>query len=591
MDEYTRYQQYLDNYMQNQKWPVKIILSFYKGKALRLCRAAFFLMLQRTPVWILPLITARIVNTATRPGRDWKDILLWCLAIGATFIVQNVITNYQATKIYSRINRDIEKNLRNVLIYKLQHLSILFHKDIQTGRLQSKVMRDVENIQVLLDQIFKVLFFFVLDLTVIVVITVNNSPTVLVFFVVAAPVTVFAMALFRRPIQKNNTDFRDGMEKTQGDLAEMLQMIPVTRAHGLQNEEINRMNRGFMELSRRGYQLDVVNSIFGATSWVIFQLFQLICLAFTGYLACVGKISIGEVVLYQTYFGQLIGQISTLVNIYPQVCKGVESVRSIGDLLLDTKMEEDNSIIPLGELKGRVELYDVTFRYPDSDRKILDEFQVTVPAGESIAFVGESGSGKSTVLNMITGFLTPTEGKVLIDGINMKNLNMTEYRKQIAVVSQNILLFSGTIRDNITYGMKDVSDEEIRDVIEKVGLSDLLENMPDGLNTRLGEHGDRLSGGQKQRISIARALIRKPKIIVFDEATSALDPASEKKVQSATRLMMGQCTVFMVAHRLSTIKEADRIAVVEAGTIVEIGSYDELMEKKGNFYHMKAMQD
>lgn len=591
MDEYIRYQQYLNNYMRNQKWPVKIILSFYKGKGLRLCRAAIFLMLQRTPVWILPLITAKIVNTATSPGRDWEKILFWCMVLGAAFIIQNVFTNYKATRIFSRINRDIEKNLRNVLIYKLQHLSILFHKDIQTGRLQSKVMRDVENIQILLDQIFKVLFFFVLDLAVIVVITMNNSPLVLVFFVVAAPVTVFAMALFRRPIQKNNTDFRDGMEKTQGELAEMLQMIPVTRAHGLQNEEINRMNRGFMELSRRGYQLDVVNSIFGATGWVIFQLFQLICLVFTGYLACVGKITIGEVVLYQTYFGQLIGQISTLVNIYPQVCKGVESVRSIGDLLLDPKMEEDNSIIPLGELKGRVELCDVTFHFPDSERKILNEFRITVPAGESIAFVGESGSGKSTVLNMITGFLTPTEGKVLIDGINMKNLGMTEYRKQIAVVSQNILLFSGTIRDNIIYGMKDVTDEEVREVIENVGLLDLLDTMPEGLDTKLGEHGDRLSGGQKQRISIARALIRRPKIIVFDEATSALDPASEKKVQSATKLMMGQCTVFMVAHRLSTIKEADRIAVVEAGTIVEMGSYEELMEKRGIFYHMKAMQD
>lgn len=591
MDEYTRYQQYLNNYMRNQQRPVKIILSFYKGKRLKLCRAAVFLMLQRSPVWILPLITAQIVNTATSPGRDWKRVLILCLVLGGAFIVQNVVTNYKATRIFSRINRDIEKNLRNVLIYKLQHLSILFHKDIQTGRLQSKVMRDVENIQVLLDQIFKVLFFFVLDLAVIVVITLNNSPTVLIFFVVAAPVTVLAMALFRRPIQKNNSDFRDGMEKTQGELAEMLQMIPVTRAHGLQNEEINRMNRGFMELSRRGYQLDLVNSIFGATSWVIFQLFQLVCLVFTGYLACAGKISIGEVVLYQTYFGQLIGQISTLVNVYPQVCKGVESVKSIGDLMLDPKMEEDNSIIPLGELKGQVELCDVTFRYPDSDRKILSEFQVKVPAGESIAFVGESGSGKSTVLNMITGFLTPTEGKVLIDGINMKNLGMTEYRKQIAVVSQNILLFSGTIRDNITYGMKAVQDDEILDVIEKVGLLELLQNMPAGLNTRLGEQGDRLSGGQKQRISIARALIRRPKIIVFDEATSALDPASEKKVQSATRLMMGQCTVFMVAHRLSTIKEADRIAVVKAGAIVELGSYGELMEKRGIFYHMKEMQD
>lgn len=168
---------------------------------------------------------------------------------------------------------------------------------------------------------------------------------------------------------------------------------------------------------------------------------------------------------------------------------------------------------------------------------------------------------------------------------------MTEYRKQIAVVPQNTLLFSGTIRENITYGLEQISDEEIWDVIHEVGLEDLLDKMPDGLDTPLGEHGDRLSGGQKQRISIARALIRKPKIIIFDEATSALDSVSEKKVQEATDHMMGKCTTFIVAHRLSTIRKADRIAFIKDGRVAEIGSYEELMAKKGYFYQLKTLQE
>ena len=210
--------------------------------------------------------------------------------------------------------------------------------------------------------------------------------------------------------------------------------------------------------------------------------------------------------------------------------------------------------------------------------------------GESIALVGESGAGKSTVLNLLIGFIPPVSGKILIDGINMVNLDINEYRHQIAVVPQNTILFSGTILDNIAYGLEHVTEKEVMEVIKDVGLEDMIEKLPDGIYTQLGEHGDKLSGGQRQRISIARALIRKPKIIVFDEATSALDSASEKKVQEATSNMMKNCTTFLVAHRLSTIRNADRIVAMRDGKIVEVGSYDELMEKKGYFYELKALQ-
>lgn len=589
--EWDTYDQYRNAYIQYEGHPLKIVLSFYKGNVWAMLKACFCLFLQRSPVWVIPIVTANIIDIATNGEPHGGRRLLVNILVVSIFLIQNVFSSYLATIYYAKINRHIEGALRNALVRKLQQLSMVFHKEAKSGRLQSKVMRDVENVYELLNQIIRTVFFFILDVSIAIAITARTSPVVLAFFLIVIPISVFTVYQFRKPVKSSNSEFRNDMEQTQGAVAQMLEMLPVTRAHGLQNLEISRMTKFSDQIVYRGYQLDLVNSLFGAVSWVLFQLFQVLCLAFTGYLAYKGKITVGEVVLYQTYFTQIVGQISTIINIYPSLCKGLESVRSIGDILNETNIEKNNSIIPLQDLKGRVDFCNIDFKYRDSDQWILKDFSLQVKSGESVAFVGESGTGKSTILNLLIGFLPVTNGKILIDGINMDNLNMDEYRSQIAMVPQNTILFAGSIRENITYGLNNVSDEAIKQIIHQVGLEDMLEKMPDGLDTQLGEHGDKLSGGQRQRISIARALIRNPKIIIFDEATSALDSVAEKKVQEATNAMMKNCTTFLVAHRLSTIKNADRIVLIKEGKIEEIGTYDELIAKKGNFYRFKSVQE
>jgi ATP-binding cassette subfamily B protein len=221
---------------------------------------------------------------------------------------------------------------------------------------------------------------------------------------------------------------------------------------------------------------------------------------------------------------------------------------------------------------------------------VLKDLNLTVKQGETIALVGESGSGKSTVVNMAIGLFETTSGSITIDGKNIKELDMHSVRNRVAVVPQNTILFNGTIKENIIYGRTGVTKAELDKAIEAANLKHVLDKLPNGVNTHIGEHGDKLSGGQRQRISIARAIIRNPDVIIFDEATSALDTVSEAEIQSAINNLTKDRTTFIVAHRLSTIRNADKIAVISNGTCVEFGTYDELMQKKGEFYKYKMMQ-
>ncbi|MBE7043934.1 MAG: ABC transporter ATP-binding protein [Ruminococcaceae bacterium] len=578
------------NFTENKGHPFKIMLGFYKGEGWTLVKSTLALTFQQLPVWVIPIVTTEIINAVTYQNKPLSYIIL-CSVIAFISIFQNAFSTFAVSKVYDKLVRRIEYSLRYSIIEKLQQLSMSYHKNVSSGRLQSKIMRDSENVEAMLASLFRHIFFIVTNLAIAITVTIKNSPIVMLFFVFVVPCEILLLRVLGGHVRKRNRKFRTEMEETQSDVSEMLELIPVTRAHGLQKREVNRMNRRLGSVMDTGYHLDKTNSFFGAGSWVLMELSSLACLTFTGIMAYQGKISVGEVVLYRTYFAQIVASVNTIINLYPQLTKGAESINSISEVLNEENIETDNSIIPLPDMKGGVTFQDVCYKYADGDRWILNNFNVKVAPGESIAFVGGSGAGKSTILNLLIGFDRPQEGQILIDRVNMMNLDMAEYRSQIAVVPQNTILFSGTVKDNITYGLDNVSDEQVMEVLQAVGLDELVDNMPLGMHTQLGEHGGKLSGGQRQRISIARALLRNPKIIIFDEATSALDSASEKKVQAAVDNMMKKCTTFLVAHRLSTIKNADRIAVVNQGTITEIGTYDELMAKKGEFYELKKLQD
>lgn len=579
----TYYKKYGDN-------SAMVLLGFYWGQYHKFLISAFFFLIKHSPSLLSPLLMANVINGAVEGGEAGKRAIVINVAVWLALLTIHLPANWLHNKYKSRVIRRTEAGLREALVRKLQELSIPYHTEIQSGRLQSKIIRDVEAVETLSTQLFINLLNIFMNLVITLTITAAKNRLILLFFLMVAPIASVTVVAFRKKIHGENRAFRQEMEETSARVMEMVEMVPVTRAHALEDKEEKRLREQLVETAEKGYRLDMIQSHFGAVSWCVFQAFQALCLGFSGFMALKGMILIGDVAFYQSSFATVVNQFTSLINLLPILTKGLESVSSIGEVLSCEDVEHNDGKEELEQLEGNYSFRSVKFAYANSAQPVLTDFNLEVKAGETIALVGESGSGKTTVLNLLIGFILPNDGRLSIDGKDIRDINLKSYRRFISVVSQTPLLFTGTVRENIVYGMDHVTDEEVRKAVEAANLRSVVEKLPHGLDTMVDEHGANLSGGQRQRIAIARAIIRNPQVIILDEATSALDVVSEKEIQDALdRLVKGK-TTFIVAHRLSTVRNADRIVVLERGRIRESGSYKELMALKGGFYEMERLQ-
>ena len=571
--------------------PLRIMLGLLKNNRKDFLISTLIYFIKNIAVWVIPIVTANIINAVTYPSENTMRTI-W---INVIVVLIMVFQNFGTHRLYSKFNsyalRSISAGLRNTVIKKLQHLSITYHKEIESGKLQSKFIRDIEAVEFLNNHLINSFIPAVVSLFVIVFVTLSKSPILTLFYFLIVPVNVGVVRLLRTKMSDNNRRFRRETEDISARVSDMIEMVPVTRAHGLENEEIAKIEKNIERLKLAGIIADKTTATFGALTWITSTTLSILCLTTTAIFAYNGKIAVGDIVLYQSFFSQMLASVSALVGIYPELAKGAESITSLSEIMQSDDVEHNEDKIPLRMVHGTVRFKNVSYRYPGADTDVIKDFTLNVEKGECVAFVGASGSGKSTLMNMIIGFLNPTDGEISIDGKPMDAINLTTYRHFLSVVPQNSILFTGTIRDNILYGVENTPEEKLQEVLDLANIREFLDDMPNGINTVIGEHGDKLSGGQKQRISIARALIRDPKIIILDEATSALDNISEYQVQKAMNTLIKDRTTFIVAHRLSTIRDADKIVVMENGQCVECGTYTELMAKQGKFFELKTLSD
>ena len=591
MDRYEETEQrFIRCYQKYGNHSARVLLGFYRGQYHKFLISTLFFVIKHSPSLFSSLLIANVINGVLEGGDAAVHAIVLNVGIWMALLAIHLPANWLHNVYKNRVIRQTEAGLRGALVRKLQELSIPYHMETQSGRLQSKIIRDVEAVETLSSQLFVNLMNILMNLVITLSITAVKNRIILLFFILVAPVAAVTVFAFRRRIHKENRAFRREMEETSARVMEMVELVPVTRAHALEQKEVEKIKGQLEETADRGYRLDMIQAHFGAVSWCVFQFFQALCLGFSGWMALKGLIKIGDVTFYQSSFTTVVNQFTALINLLPILTKGLESVSSIGEVLISDDVEHNEGKKEVTHLEGNYTFRNVAFSYRDSDQPVLNGFDLDVKAGETIAFVGESGSGKTTALNLVIGFITPTDGHLFIDGMDVNDLNLRSYRRFISVVPQTPILFTGTVRENIVYGMENVTEEQIAHAVEAANLKSVIAKLPKGLDTMIEEHGANLSGGQRQRISIARAIIRDPRVIVLDEATSALDTISEKEIQDALdRLIQGR-TTFIVAHRLSTVRGADRIVVLDKGKIREEGSYQELMHLKGEFYEMERLQ-
>ncbi|WP_425387862.1 ABC transporter ATP-binding protein, partial [Deinococcus pimensis] len=542
---------------------------------------------------VFPLVVGRLVDASfLRIGSADTTVLdrTVVILIGV-FAAQAGFTAVQ-TYLLSRAGEGVVADLRRALYAHLLTLSPRFFEARRTGELTSRLTSDVSTVQGAVSTALAQLFSQTLTLVGAVVILFVTNPRLSLLVVSVVPVVVLAGVFFGRRLRRVSKEFQDRVAAANASAEEAIGGIRVVQSFTAEGLEARR----YADLIGQSYAVALRRARVraGFLPTVIFAMFTSLALVlwYGGRLVLTGALTPGQLISFLFYAISVASAIGAFTGLWSQFQEALGASSRIFELL----DERSDLTVPerpraLGSVTGRVTFEGVTFRYGDrGDTPVLADVNVDVRPGEVVALVGPSGAGKSTLVALVPRFYDVQEGRVLVDGVDVRDLDPRDLRAHVGIVPQETQLFSGTVRDNVRYGREDATDAEVELAARAANAHDFISAFPDGYDTVVGERGVKLSGGQRQRVAIARALLKNPRVLILDEATSALDSESEALVQDALERLMTGRTTLVIAHRLSTVRNADRIVVLDAGRVRDVGTHEELMARGGLYRDLYELQ-
>lgn len=562
---------------------LKKFIKYYKPY-----KAVFFIdLLCATIISAIDLAFPQLLRTLTKtlfagaPGKIISALVPITIGLLVAYIIQTAC-RYYVTYAGHMMGARMERDMRKELFDQYEKLSFSYYDQNNSGQMMSKLVSDLFDISELAHHGPENLFISLIKIigSFIFLFMINRMLAVPMLILV-----VFMLVFSYGQNKKMQETFMDNRRKI-GDINSSLQdtlagirVVQSFANERIEQEKFNRSNENFLISKDANYRC--MGSFMSGNAF--FQgMMYLVTLVFGGFLIAHGRMEASDLAMYALYIGIFISPIQILVELTEMMQKGLSGFRRFLEVVeTEPDIVDAADAKPLKNVKGNVCYEDVSFHYSDDDTPVLSHVSFEIPAGKSIALVGPSGSGKTTICSLLPRFYDVTEGRVTIDGNDVRKLTLESLRSQIGLVSQDVYLFGGSIKDNIAYGKPDATMDEIVDAAKKANIHDFIMELPDKYDTFVGERGTRLSGGQKQRISIARVFLKNPPVLILDEATSALDNESERFIQKSLEELAKDRTTITIAHRLSTIRNADEILVVADCGIAERGTHEELLAQDG----------
>ena len=566
---------------------IKRVMPYFKKYKFILMFDLFCAALTTLTDMVLPMILRRLTNAGLGTYSLTREMIYRMAALLLVIKIIDLLAGYYMTKTGHIMGAKIETDMRYDVFQHLQKLSDSYFNETKVGQIMARITSDLFDITEFSHHCPEEYFIGFIKIIVSFVILVRLNALLTVILFLSIPLMIVFASKYNRRMRKGFKEQKHHIGVLNADIEDSLLGVKVVKSFANEDVEIEKFQKGnkkFLDIKSETYaSMAGFNTITKAFDGIMY----IIVVLFGGLFLVEGKMSSGDIVAFILYVQTLLTTVRRIVEFTEQFQRGMTGIERFTEIMdQDIEIFDDEDAVDLENVKGKIEIKDVSFKYNNNSENVLNNISFTINPGQKVALVGPSGGGKTTLCNLIPRFYDVEDGEILVEGIDVRKIKLQSLRSNIGMVQQDVYLFSGTVRENILYGKPDATEQEVIDAAKGAGAYNFIMNLENGFDTYVGERGVMLSGGQKQRISIARVFLKNPPILILDEATSALDNKSEFIVQESLENLAKGRSSLTIAHRLTTVQNADLILVLTEEGIIERGTHQQLMEQKGYYYNL-----